>query len=364
MLQAINCFLFLHFSSKLMNFHSLTINQVTKITPSAVEIVLDIPQSLNDRFNYTSGQYITLKATIDGNDVRRAYSISSIPADGKLSVVVKAVEKGVFSNYALTLRAGNEIEVAEPQGLFIHEQSSENKDYLAVAAGSGITPIISIIKSVLSNETASKFALIYGNQSVSQTIYYEQLNDLKDKYGDRFILKYCFSREERDEALFGRVNKGNLNFFIKQDAKELNFKKAYLCGPEEMIQMVTDNLVEKEILSKEDILFELFKTADNEIEITEDSHLSEITVILDDEKHHFTMKRDEKMLDVMLRNEIDAPYSCQGGICSSCICLIEEGEAKMAKNAILTDSEVSDGFTLACQAYPKSAKVVVNFDEA
>lgn len=347
-----------------MNFHSLTIDQVTKITPLAVEIILEIPETLKDRFKYTSGQYLTLKALIDGNDVRRAYSLSSIPAEGKLSVVVKAVEKGVFSNYALTLRAGNSIEVAEPQGLFIHEPSIEGKDYLAIAAGSGITPIISIIKTTLSKEPESKFVLIYGNQSVSQTIYYEQLNDLKDKYGDRFILKYCFSREERDEALFGRVNKGNLNYFLKQDAAGLDFSKAYLCGPEEMIHMATDNLIEKNILKKEDILFELFSTTENEIEITEDSHLSGITVVLDDEKHHFTMKRDEKMLDVMLRNEIDAPYSCQGGICSSCICLVEEGDTQMAKNSILTDSEVNDGFTLACQAYPKSAQVVVNFDEA
>jgi ring-1,2-phenylacetyl-CoA epoxidase subunit PaaE len=347
-----------------MDFYSLTIHQVTKITPLAVEIVLDIPPSLEDQFRYVSGQYLTLKANIDGSDVRRAYSLSSSPDEKRLSVVVKAVEKGVFSNYALTLRAGNKLEVAAPQGLFVHEINKEPKTYLGVAAGSGITPIISIIKTALSQEADSKFALIYGNQSVSQTIYYEQLNDLKDVYGDRFILKYCFSREERDEALFGRVSKANLNFFLKQDAAGLNFDKAYLCGPEEMIHMAKDNLIDKNILSQEDILFELFTTTDSEVEITEDSHLSEITVILDDEKHQFTMKRDENMLDVMLRNEIDAPYSCQGGICSSCICLIEEGTAQMAKNAILTDSEIEQGYTLACQAYPKTAQVTVNFDEA
>ena len=237
-----------------MDFHTLTIHQITKITPLAVEIVLDIPQSMEDQFNYTAGQYLTLRATIDGNDVRRAYSLSSSPSENKLSVVVKAVEKGVFSNYALTLRAGNTIAVAAPQGLFIHEKSDTGKNYLAIAAGSGITPIMSIIKTALDTEPESKFALIYGNQSVSQTIYYEQLNDLKDKYGDRFLLKYCFSREERDEALFGRVSKGNLNFFLKQDAKDWDFSKAYLCGPEEMIQMATDNLIEK-AFSKKKISF-------------------------------------------------------------------------------------------------------------
>lgn len=347
-----------------MNFHFLTIHQVTKITPLAVEIILDIPESLKSDFVFAAGQYLTLKATIDGKEVRRSYSISSSPHDGHLSVVVKAVERGVFSNYALHLKAGASLEVAVPQGLFIHAQSDQASDYLAIAAGSGITPIMSIIKTTLSKEPSSRFALIYGNQTVAQTIYYEQLNDLKDKYGDRFLLKYSFSREERNEALFGRVNKGNLNFFLKQEATDWDFKKAFLCGPEEMIHMATDNLIEKNILEKENILFELFSTTENVVEITEDGHLSEITVILDDENYTFTMKRNENMLDVMLRNEIDAPYSCQGGICSSCICLIEEGEAQMAKNAILTDSEVSNGFTLACQAYPKSAKVVVNFDEA
>ncbi|MGJ8683914.1 MAG: 2Fe-2S iron-sulfur cluster-binding protein [Nonlabens sp.] len=346
-----------------MDFHKLTIQQVTKVTPQAVEIRFDIPENLLESFSYQSGQYLTLKATIDGNEVRRAYSLSSAPHENHWSVVIKAVENGVFSNYAMTLRAGDILEVAAPEGLFLHETSTSAHTYLGVAAGSGITPIISIIKTVLETESDSKFALIYGNQSVSQAIYYEQLNDLKDQYGDRFILRYSFSREERDGELFGRVTKGNLNFFLKQDCVDYAFAKAYLCGPEEMISMTTDNLIEKEILTKEHILFELFATKENEIEITEDSHLTEVTVILDDEELSFTMKRSDNLLDIMLKNDIDAPYSCQGGICSSCICQIEEGSAQMAKNAILTDSEIAEGLSLACQAYPTSAKVKVNFDE-
>lgn len=346
-----------------MIFHHLTIKQVTKVTSQAVEIIFDIPQGLTADFNYISGQYLTLKAIINGEEVRRAYSLSSAPHENDLKVVIKAVEKGVFSNYAMTLRAGDQLEVATPDGLFIHEKSETAQNYLMIAAGSGITPITSIIKEVLTNEPESKVALIYGNQSVAQTIYYEQFNDLKDQYGDRFFLKYCFSREERDEALFGRVSKSNLNFFLKQEVTDLTFSKAYLCGPEEMISMATDNLIEKEVLTKENIKFELFATKENKIEISEDSHLTELTVILDDEKHTLTVKRDEVLLDAMLKNDIDAPYSCQGGICSSCICQIEEGSAQMAKNAILTDKEVAAGLSLACQAYATSAKVVVNFDE-
>ncbi|BAO54772.1 ferredoxin--NADP reductase [Nonlabens marinus] len=345
-----------------MTFHELSIQQVTKVTPRAVEIIFDIPQSLQNEFEYKAGQYLTLKATVDGQDVRRAYSISSAPSDADLKVVVKAVDKGLFSNYAMKLRAGDTLEVAPPEGMFVYDKE-DNKDILLVAAGSGITPIMSILKTALASNAAGKVALIYGNQTESQTIYLEQLNDLKDAYEDRLVLKYCFSREERQDALFGRVNKANLNYFLNQDCDGLAFAKAYLCGPEEMIQMTQLNLEEKGILSKEDINFELFTTADSDIEITEDSHLSEITVILDDEQHSFTMRRDETLLDVMLKNDIDAPYSCQGGICSSCVGLIEEGEVKMRKNAILTDAEVADGLTLTCQACPTSAKVQVNFDE-
>lgn len=346
-----------------MIFHKLTIKQVTKVTSQAVEILFEIPENLKTDFTYTAGQYLTLKATINGNEVRRAYSLSSAPHEKDLKVVIKAVEKGVFSNYAMTLRAGDQLDVASPEGLFIHKKANSAQHYLMIAAGSGITPITSIINDILTQEPDSKVALIYGNQSVAQTIYYEQFNDLKDHYADRFFLNYCFSREERDEALFGRVSKSNLNFFLKQVVSDLVFAKAYLCGPEEMIAMATANLVEKEVLSKEHIYFELFTTKENDMEITEDSHLSELTVILDDEEYQLIVKRSDNLLDVMLKNDIDAPYSCQGGICSSCICKIQEGTALMAKNAILTDKEVAAGFSLACQAYATSPKLVLNFDE-
>jgi ring-1,2-phenylacetyl-CoA epoxidase subunit PaaE len=343
-----------------MHFHNLTIHQVTKVTSQAVELVLSLPDALKTSFTYKSGQYLTLRATINGVDTRRAYSMSSAPQDGVLTVVVKAVEKGVFSNYAMTLRAGESIQVAEPKGFFVHEPVIG--DILLIAAGSGITPIFSLLKTYLAQSTHN-VALLYGNQSVSQTIYYEQLNDLQDQYGDRFKLTYCFSREDRDAALFGRVSKSNLNYFLKQHVSDFAFAKAYLCGPEEMIHMVSDNLIEQNILTKEAINFELFTTTDAKMAITEDGYLTELTVILDDEKHVIVMKRNETMLDVMLKNDIDAPYSCQGGICSSCVGVIEQGTTTMLKNNILTDGEIVKGLTLTCQARPTSAQVTVNFDE-
>lgn len=343
-----------------MQFHNLTIQQVTKVTSQAVELVFNLPDALKQTFTYQAGQYLTLRATINGTDTRRAYSMSSAPHEQDLRVVIKAVEHGVFSNYAMTLRAGDSLQVAAPQGLFVYEEVPG--DILLIAAGSGITPIFSLLKTYLAQGT-SKVALIYGNQSVAQTIYYEQLNDLQDQYGDRFTLTYCFSREDRDGALFGRVSKSTLNYFLKQRVSEFAFAKAYLCGPEEMIHLGTDNLIEQHILPREAINFELFTTADAKVEIKEDGYLTELTVILDDEKHVLTMKRNETMLDVMLKNDIDAPYSCQGGICSSCVGLIEHGSATMLKNNILTDREVENGMTLTCQAYPTSAQVTVNFDE-
>ncbi len=343
-----------------MQFHNLTINQVTKVTSQAVELVFNVPDALKQAFTYQSGQYLTLRATINGVDTRRAYSMSSAPQDSDLRVVIKAVEHGVFSNYAMTLRAGDSLQVAAPQGFFVHTKVAG--DVLLVAAGSGITPIFSLLKTYLATGT-SKVALIYGNQSVAQTIYYEQLNDLQDQFPDRFKVTYCFSREDRDGALFGRVSTSNLNHFLKQHVSGFAFAKAYLCGPEEMIHMATNNLVDKQVLPKEAINFELFTTTDAKTEIKEDGHLTELTVILDDEKHTFTMKRNETMLDAMLKNDIDAPYSCQGGICSSCVGLMEEGTATMLKNNILTDREIENGLTLTCQACPTSAQVTVNFDE-
>ncbi|AZQ43212.1 ferredoxin--NADP reductase [Nonlabens ponticola] len=347
-----------------MVFHQLSIKEVTKVTSQAVEIVFDVPQDLKSDFEYTAGQYLTLRADIDGNDVRRAYSLSSAPHEDHLSVVVKAVQHGTFSNYAMKLRAGDTLQVAPPDGLFIHESdASAVNHYLNVAAGSGITPIMSIIKSILHTEKDSRVVLIYGNQSQSQTIYFEQLNDLQDAHPDRFKVRYSFSREERQDELFGRVNKANLNYFLKNDCEDYAFAKAYLCGPEAMINMATNNLTEKEVVAKENIKFELFTATESEVEITEDSHLTEVKVILDDEEHQLTMRRDETLLEVMLKNDIDAPYSCQGGICSSCVGLLEEGKATMRKNSILTDEEVDEGLTLTCQACPTTAKIVVNFDE-
>jgi len=344
-------------------FYFLQIKEIIKETADAVSLVFTIPNALKNKFLFTAGQYITLKATINGSEVRRAYSICSSPKSGELKVTVKAVENGTFSLFATTkLKEGDELEVSPPEGKFILEPQPK-KHYLGVAAGSGITPVLSMVKAVLETENTSIFTLIYGNKSSKDTIFYSELNTLKEKYNNRFQLHYIFSRTQENDCLFGRVDKGNINYYIKNKYKEIAFSDAFLCGPEEMILTVSETLQENNI-SKENIHFELFTASaatNKSAEIIDGT--SEITVLLDDEETTFTMDAKDDILAASLRANLDAPYSCQGGVCSSCLAKVTEGKAVMEKNSILTKDEVEEGFILTCQAHPATAKIVVDFDD-
>lgn len=353
-----------------MIFHKLPIAKTQNPTTDSVELSFDIPDSLKSDFKYLPGQYITLRTTIDGEEVRRAYSMSSIPEDSFTTVVVKKVHDGRFSSHAMELQKGQTLEVAPPEGIFTHTPVKESANYLLVAAGSGITPVMSILRSILTDEPTAQVALIYGNKSVNDTIYHDRIKKLQQTHEERFVFLPCYSRTEEPEAPFGRVDRGNLNYLLRQWSEETGvaldgdaFAKAYLCGPKPMIDSVQETLLEKGLLKKEHIAFELFENDDAEIEVTEDSSLTEVTVILDDEEHSFTMRRDEVLLDAILEEGLNAPYSCQGGICSSCVAQLDGGKATMRKNSILTDDEIEDGLTLTCQAQPTTAKVTVNFDE-
>ena len=343
-------------------FHKVSIQEVIKETADAVSLLFDIPGNLKSKFAFHSGQYLTLKKTINGKEVRRAYSICSSPSDSYLKVAIKAVENGTFSTYATTeLKSGNFIEISEPEGKFILEPKP-NKNYIAFAAGSGITPILSMVKDVLGNETTSTFTLIYGNKTVADTIFKAELDALKEANPDRFNLHYICSREQIEDSLFGRIDKAHTNFYIN-NYKDTSFDAAYLCGPEAMINEVSATLIERGF-TDENIHFELFTasiTEDNVGQIKEGE--TEVTVLLDDEETTFTMSQTDDILAATLRNDLDAPYSCQGGVCSSCMCKVTEGKAVMVKNAILTDSEIEEGLILACQAYPTTPKIVIDFDD-
>lgn len=345
-------------------FFNLTIKSITKETSDAVSIVFDVPSDIQQNFSFIAGQYVTLKTMIDKEEIRRAYSLCSSPKSNQVKVAVKAVENGKFSTYATTvLKDGDQIEVSKPEGKFILKPTA-NKNYIGFAAGSGITPVVSIIKSVLESEPSSTFTLIYGNKSAQDTIFYNELNTLKENHPNTFKLQYVFSREHQENALFGRLDKGNTNYFVKNIYKDISFDEAFLCGPEEMINTVSETLIENGFAS-ENINFELFTVSadSNAVSEIKDGN-SEITVLLDDEETSFTMKQEETILAAALRNKLDPPYSCQGGVCSSCIAKVTQGAAIMTKNQILTDDELEDGLILTCQAHPTTATIKVDFDDA
>ena len=344
-------------------FHKLSIKNRIQETADAVSLVFEVPENLKTNFSFKAGQYITLKATINGSEIRRAYSICSAPESGELKVAIKTVDNGIFSTYATSqLKVGDVLEVHEPEGKFVLEPTRSN-NYLGMAAGSGITPVLSMIKAVLQQEPSSSFTLIYGNKSSEETMFKAELDALSITYDSRFNLHYVFSRQNEEGSLFGRIDKGHTNYFIKNIYKNWSFKTVFLCGPEEMIKTVSKTLKENRY-EESQILFELFTASDNEesnSQIKEGQ--TEVTVLLDDEEFTFTMKQTDDILAAALRNDVDAPYSCQGGVCSSCLAKVNEGKAVMAKNNILTDDEVDDGFILTCQAHPITSKISIDYDD-
>jgi len=344
-------------------FHKLSIKNYIQETANAVSLIFDIPEVLKNNFAFKAGQYVTLKTTIEDKEIRRSYSICSSPNSGELKVAIKRVENGVFSTYAISsLKTGNIIEVHEPEGKFILEPTRRN-NYLGIVAGSGITPVLSMIKTVLQQEPSSSFTLIYGNKSSDETMFKTELDALSQAYDTRFNLEYVFSRQNEEGSLFGRIDKGLTNYFIKNIYKNWSFKTAFLCGPEEMIKTVSTTLKENHFKESQ-ILFELFTASINEessLEIKDGQ--TEVTVLLDDEEICFTMSQKDDILAAALRNDVDAPYSCQGGVCSSCLGKVTQGTAVMIKNSILTDDEVNEGFILTCQAHPTTSKISIDFDD-
>ncbi len=344
-------------------FHNLSVKNITKETADAVSVVFNIPENLQSDFTFTAGQYITLKTTINGEEIRRAYSICSSPNSGEVKVAVKAVENGTFSVYATEkLNEGDQLDVHTPEGNFVLQPES-GKHYLAFAAGSGITPVLSMVKAILENGSDAKITLIYGNRSEADTIFKNELETLQESSNGRFNLHYVFSRQNVPGSLFGRIDQGFTNYYVNNIYKDINFDSAYLCGPEEMINTVSETL-KSNGFDESKILFELFTSSSDEGDTTQvKDGETEVTVLLDDEEITFTMSQTDDILAASLRNQVDAPYSCQGGICSSCLAKVTEGSAVMTKNSILTDGEVKDGFILTCQAHPTTSKIFVDFDD-
>lgn len=347
-------------------FHILSVKKVTPETHNSVSLTFTIPSSLKDRFSFIPGQYITVQKELNGAEIRRDYSICSSLKSGEIKVGIKAVDGGVFSQYATTkLKTGDELAITAPQGRFnLNPDESTTKNYMAFAAGSGITPVLSMITSVLEIEGHSKFVLVYGNKTIDDTMFKADIDALAEKYNDRFDVHYIFSKSSHDEHLTGRIDASVVHKII-DTYKGTEFADYFLCGPEAMINLVKET-IEKAGVDTGKIHFELFTTTTETTSADESESLegeSEIKILVDDEEETFVMPRKSTILEQALLQGIDAPYSCQGGICSSCLAKVTEGKAIMDKNTILSDEEVQEGLILTCQAHPTTAKIVVDYDD-
>lgn len=356
-----------------LHFHKLKIKEVRKETEDCVSIAFDLPDDLKDIYSFSHGQNITLRSFISGQDIRRSYSICTAPYENELRIAVKKAEFGLFSRFANEqLKAGDEIDVLPPTGKFFTKiDSTIHKNYLAFAAGSGITPVISIIKAVLKNEPSSQFTLVYGNRSRSAIIFLEELEALKNIYLDRFTLIHILSREKTDAP----VNSGKINpAKLKELEKLVDYKKMdeiFICGPEKMIFSTEKFLTEKEIEPKK-IHFELFTTpgtsvkasAENKNSTIKDPGLtSTVTIKIDGRSFDFELPFDgETILNAGLKLSADLPFACKGGVCASCRARLMEGEVEMEMNWALEPEEVEQGYILTCQSHPKTKKVTIDFD--
>ncbi len=355
-----------------VHFHTLKVQEVKKETPDCVSIRFDVPASLKKEFEFEQGQNITVKKTIDGEEVRRSYSICSAPYENELRVAVKKVEGGKFSAYANEyLQPGDELEVLPPTGSFNTPlQASNQKQYLAFAAGSGITPVISIIKTTLQIEPKSRFTLVFGNRGRSSIIFFEALESLKNKYIDRFNFINILSREKTD----AHVNAGRIDPTKLVELNKLvdykNTDEFFICGPGEMIFCVKDFLEGIQI-DKKKIHFELFTTPGQAKGIvtsrkpvaSSEGPKSKITVKLDGRSFDFELGfNSDCILDAALKQGADLPFACKGGVCCTCKAKLLEGEVEMDVNWGLEQEEVERGFILTCQSHPVTEKVVVDFD--
>lgn len=346
------------------HFNKLVIKEIKRETPLAVSISFEIPENLKKEYLFSAGQYLNIKHIHQGEELRRSYSICSTPNSNEVRIVVKAIENGIFSNYAnQQLQVGDTLEVGIPEGRFTFTpNNSVSKNYLGIAAGSGITPIISIAKTTLEEEPNSTFVLIYGNKTPEDTIFYQEIKDLQTQYPNRFWVYWSFTKSHPEGTLFGRIDRSTVLFVLKNKHNSTTFDQFYLCGPNELIQ-TSSNVLKENGIKEEQILYELFTpTSVTDLEIKQEG-TTKIKITVDDMESEFEMSKDMDILSASLKQDIDAPYSCQGGICSSCMCRIKEGAAIMKVNHILTDEEIEEGLVLACQAYPTTDTIEVDFDD-
>lgn len=349
-------------------FHSLKVKEIVRETNDTVSVSFLVPDDLKDAYAFTPGQYLTLKLNINNEEQRRSYSICSSSAED-ITVAVKKVENGVVSTYLNeVLKENDEMEVMTPDGNFTLEtDQTKKRKFVGFAAGSGITPIMSMIKQLNMDETDTVFTLFYSNKTESDVIFKHQLDKLSV---GRLKINYIYTRQNLNNPLLeGRIDKSKAIELVKADLSCLNADAFYLCGPEEMIFNVKSALEEFGVLNTK-IKFELFTTPVLMAEKPRQQDVDEnfdgealVTVIYDDEEIEFNLNKDgDTILDAAMDNDVDVPFSCKGAVCCTCKAKVTEGKVTMDANYALSDQEVEDGYVLACQSHPASTKVTLDFD--
>ena len=361
-------------AKKRATFHELRVAEVRPLTELSVEVTFEVPEHLADDYRYLAGQHLALRATIDGEDVRRSYSICRPPADGRISVAVKRDFGGVFSSWVNDeLRAGDTLQVMTPQGAF-----TSNLDELAgrhvvgIAAGSGITPIITMAHRVLSQSETSRFDLLFTNRSTVDVMFVEELADLKDRFPQRFALHHILSREQRSAPILsGRLDEERLRTILREVIPVGQADEWVLCGPFDLVQLCRDLLAENEVPSSH-VRFELFATGEPGAQLPRarpvEVRSGEQTIVID-----FTLDgtsasvespvaANETVLNAALRVRPDVPFACAGGVCGTCRARVIEGSVSMTENYALEADEIERGYVLTCQSHPQSERLVVDFD--
>lgn len=356
-----------------VHFHPLKIKNIKKETPDCVVLTFDVPDHLADEFAFREGQNITLKTNLKGQELRRSYSLCTSPMEQQIKVAVKKVQNGLFSSFANSdLKPGDFLEVLPPVGKFNAKMpQGHSGEYLAIAAGSGITPVISIIKHTLQKQPQSRFTLLYGNRRSNSIIFFEELEGLKNKYMHRFNFINILSREKTESSInYGRIDSEKL-LALETVLPYKNLDSIYLCGPEEMI-FSSKAFFESKGIDPKKIHFELFTTPGQKKMVTDASELmsaenngpeSNVTIKLDGRSFSFDLAPGGKnILDAALEQGAELPYACKGGVCCTCRAKLVEGEVKMDVNYALEPEEVEQGFILCCQSHPRSENVVIDYD--
>lgn len=355
-------------------FYKLRIKELRRETPECVSVLLDVPSELQNTFAFRQGQHLVFRSMHEGQEIRRSYSICSSPQEGELRVAVKKLPGGLFSTRLHEqAQEGDEVDVMAPQGRFYTPlDPTHQKRYLLVAAGSGITPIISIIKAVLREEPLSEVVLLYGNRQKNSIIFREALDALKNRYLERFSMYHILSRERTaTDLLSGRIDREKMASFFQHVIPPSRIDEVFLCGPEAMIFNCREAALEAGI-AQHRIHYELFYSAEaaarnqgraKEEASQNDKPRSRIRLQLDAGTMEFELGEEgDSILDAALKNGADLPYSCKGGVCATCRCKLEAGQVTMDVNYALEPDELAAGFILACQSHPASEEVVINFD--